>query len=76
VRGAAELENKWFVPYHVDVGAGNSRFTWQAFAGVGYHFEWGDAMIGYRHLAYDFKGDQPVSTMAFSGPIVGVGFRF
>jgi hypothetical protein len=76
VRGAAELENKWFVPYHFDVGTGDSRFTWQAFAGLGYHFSWGDAMVGYRHLAYDFKSDQPVSTMAFSGPIVGVGFRF
>jgi hypothetical protein len=76
VRGAAEFETKCFVPYHFAVGTGDSQSTWQVFAGLGYRFAWGDAMVGYRHLAYDFKSDQPVSTMAFSGPIVGVGFRF
>ena len=76
VRGAAELDRKWFVPYHVDAGSGRSRFTWQAFGGVGYHFEWGDVMAGYRYLAYDFRSEQPVSKMSFGGPIVGVAFRF
>jgi hypothetical protein len=70
------LGRDWFVPYHVDAGAGDARFTWQAFAGVGYHFAWGDAMIGYRHLAYEFKSAQPVSDLAFSGPLAGVALRF
>jgi len=76
LRGSSELGDNWFVPFHVDVGAGSSRFTWQAFGGVGYHFGWGDAMVGYRHLAYKLHDDGPVSDLAFSGPVVGVAFRF
>jgi hypothetical protein len=38
------------VAYYTDIGAGQSDFTWQAFAGVGYRFAWGDALTGCRHL--------------------------
>jgi hypothetical protein len=39
-------------------------------------FAWGDAILGYRHLGYDFRDDRPVSSLTFSGPIVGIGFNF
>ena len=29
-------EHRWFVPYYVDIGTGDSDFTWQAMAGIGY----------------------------------------
>ena len=64
------------MPYYADVGTGESQFTLQAFSGIGYHFSWGDAMLGYRYLTYDFSNDRPVSRLTFSGPIVGIGFNF
>jgi hypothetical protein len=76
VRGRVPLGSNWFVPYYADIGAGSSRFTWQAFGGIGYAFAWGDATLVFRHLAYDFKSDHPMSDLSFSGPAIGVSFRF
>jgi len=30
VRGHADLNRRWYLPYHLDVGAGQSELTWQA----------------------------------------------
>ena len=76
VRGDASLGANWFLPYYVDVGAGSSRFTWQAVAGIGYRFSWGDAIFAYRHLAYDFHSDRNASDISFSGPAIAASFRF
>lgn len=76
VRGSANLGGNWDFRYYVDAGAGSSRFTWQALAGVGYRFSWGDAVLGYRHLSYDFHNDRPISDVRFSGPQLEVGFKF
>jgi hypothetical protein len=76
LRGTTDLRGNWFVPYHVDLGTGSSRFTWQAFAGAGYKFGWGDVIVGYRHVAYDFRKDRPVSDLTLGGPVVGVAFSF
>ena len=76
VRGNASLGGNWDVRYYLDGGAGSSRFTWQAFAGVGYRYTWGDVVLGYRHLAYDFHSDKPISDLKLSGPLLSVGFTF
>lgn len=75
-RGSVDLSSQWFVPWYVDAGAGSSRFTWQAMAGVGYRFGWGDVILVYRHLAYDFHSDRIVSDIKFSGPAIAASFRF
>ncbi len=30
------LNQNWYLPFHFDVGTGDTNLTWQAFAGVGY----------------------------------------
>ena len=75
-KGNFAINDRWFVPYYADVGAGNSNFTWQLMGGIGYKFKWGQATLAYRHLAYDQDGDQLLQDVAFSGPMLGVGFRF
>ena len=75
-RGIFDLAAPWFVPWYVDAGAGSSRFTWQAMAGIGYRFGWGDVTVVYRHLAYDFHSDRIASDISFSGPAVALSFRF
>jgi hypothetical protein len=76
-RGSARLgDGKWFVPYYLDVGAGTSKFTWQALLGIGYSFGWGDLVLVYRYLSFEQGDDQPVQRLEFAGPALGVTFRF
>ena len=45
-------------------------------AGIGYAFKWGEALLNYRHLYYDQGSDKLVQELEFSGPALGVRFRF
>jgi len=36
----------------------------------------GNVLLGYRHLAYDSRDRRPVSDLALSGPLLGLGFNF
>jgi len=78
VRGRARFgdDHRWFVPYYGDVGGGNSKFTWQAMAGLGYSFKWGDIIAVWRYLDYDFKSGEPVQSLTFNGVAVGASFNF
>jgi hypothetical protein len=76
VNGRLAFNERWFAPFYVDVGTGDSSLTWQGVAGVGYGFNWGDITLTYRHLYYDQSGDKLIQNLAFSGPAVGVNFRF
>jgi hypothetical protein len=77
VRGRVMLGGgNWYVPYYLDAGAGSSALTWQGMTGIGYSFRWGDALLAYRHLFYDQKGDKLLQDFSFSGPALGVSFRF
>jgi len=76
-RGQVNLAPNWFLPYYADIGAGQSKLTWQAFAGIGYKFKHVDAILGYRYLDWKFKDDNKVfDDLNFSGPIAGVRFQF
>lgn len=78
LKGKALLgaERKWFIPYYVDVGTGESKLTWQVNAGIGYQFDWGSVLATWRYLDYDFKSDSKVQSMSFNGPTIGVAFKF
>ena len=77
VRGKIKLNNKkWYIPYYADIGTGDSDLTWQALAGVGYTFRWGDVLLAYRYLDYNFKSDFLMEDMNISGPALGARFRF
>ena len=76
IRGNTDFDPNWFLRYYGDVGGGSSKYTWQAFAAVGYRFAWGDALVGYRHLAYKFDNNGLANDAAFSGPMIGVAFKF
>ena len=79
VRGAVQLgeNSNWFMPYYLDVGAGNySNWTWQAWTGVGYRFGWGDLVLAYRNLTYSTSGDEVIQDMRMTGPALGATFRW
>ena len=78
VKGRAAFGDggKWFVPYWVDVGAGQSKLTWQAMTGVGYSFGWGDVVGAWRYIDYEMKSGKPVESVNFSGPAIAAVFRW
>lgn len=71
------LNDKWYVPIYVDVGAGDSARTWQGMAGVGYRFNKFNVLLTYRYLNYEFDRHDPLlSDMTVKGPLLGATFRF
>ncbi len=69
-------DRKWFIPYYVDGGTGQSQLTWQVSARVGYRFGWGSVIGTWRYLDYNFKSDSKIESMSFNGPTIGVAFQF
>jgi hypothetical protein len=68
-------EHAWFVPYYLDLGGGNSDYTWQGIIGVGYAFSsWGEVAIVWRYLDYQFKKNN--ASLSMSGPAIGIGFHW
>lgn len=77
VRGEIALgESRWALPYHADVGAGDTDLTWNLMCGVSYAFGWGDMLLFYRHLEYDQGSSGLLQGFSFSGPAFGARFRF
>ncbi len=76
VGGQINLNNNWYLPYYADVGTGESDSTWQAMAGVGYNFSWGDVLLAYRYLDYEFDSSFLLEEITISGPAMGARFRF
>jgi hypothetical protein len=77
VRGRFKLgEGKWFAPYYLDVGGGDSKPTWQAMAGVGYSYKWGEVVSAYRYLSYEQSDNKLIEDLKLGGFALGVNFRF
>ena len=69
-------DQKWFLPYYLDVGTGDTRLTWQGIGGIGYAYSWGELTAVWRYLDFKGKSSQPIDNLSFNGPMVGVSFRF
>ena len=67
---------EWFIPYYVDIGTGDSDFTWQGSAGIGYAYPWGEVIATWRYLDYKFKSSSKVDDLTINGPVLGVAFRW
>jgi hypothetical protein len=76
VHGHVNLSENWYLPYHLDVGTGESDLTWQVDAGIGYRFGRFDIVAGYRYLDYEFDDDTIFKNLDVRGPYVGIEFWF
>jgi hypothetical protein len=70
------LSEKWYLSCYADVGTGDSKLTWQAWPGIGYQFEKFDVIAGYRHLAWETDDGDAIDDLSFSGPTLGLTYRF
>ena len=66
----------WVLPWYFDVGTGDSDLSWQAMAGLGYHFNWGEVLLTYRYFDYDMGDSSPIADMNFAGPMIGASFAW
>ncbi len=72
-----DSERRWFLPYYVDIGAGNnSNWTTMAYAGVGYRFDWGSVVLVYKNLYYNEGSGKQIESLTMGGPALGVNFRW
>lgn len=67
---------RWFVPFLADAGTGASSLTWQGLLGLGYEVGMVDIAAAWRYIDYDMKEESLVTDLSFSGPLLGVQFRF
>jgi hypothetical protein len=77
LRGRLNLGgSKFYIPYYIDIGMGTSELTWEGMVGLGYGFKWIDIIAAYRHLYYDMDDEGLIQELQFSGPAMGLTFRF
>lgn len=76
LRGKTDLNDKWYLTYYIDVGAGDSDLTWQALAAVNYRLKKADLVLGYRYLDWDFDDFGPFNDLNLSGAFAGVKIPF
>ena len=76
VKGNVNISGGWYLPYYLDVGTGQSDFTWQGSGGIGYSFKWANVALVYRHMYWDFASGSKLDNLSFSGPVAGVAFKF
>lgn len=65
-------QRRWFIPFHLDVGTGDSELTTQVAAGLGYAFDWGELSANWRNLHYEMPSGMSVRDMDFNGPALSV----
>lgn len=81
LRARVPVNDRWWLLFYGDVGAGGSDLTWQAIGGVGYRIsDRFDLQFGYRHFSFDYDegsgADRFLYEIEFSGPYVSLGIKF
>jgi hypothetical protein len=69
-------DHRWYIPYYLDIGTGDSDFTWQGAAGLGYAFGWGEVTGLWRILSYELDSGKAIADLEFNGPAIGATFRW
>lgn len=78
VKGKTYLgaERKWYVPYYLDVGTGETQSTWQGMVGIGYEYSWGSLLAAWRYTGFQMKSGTAIESMNFNGPLLGATFKW
>lgn len=76
VRGGYAFNEKWYMPFYGDIGTGDSDFTFQVAAGIGYKFDIVDVVLLWRYLDWNFADDSVLDDLSINGPMLGVKYIF
>ena len=74
--GTYTIDQHWYIPYQVDIGAGDSDLTWQANLSIAYRMGWGDIIGTYRYIHYEQDDSLLIEDFDLYGPKIGVVFHF
>ena len=69
-------DRRWHMPFELHAGAGSTTWTWNGIIAIGYKFDWGSLVVGYRNLTYNAHGDATVQKLQMSGPAIGATFQW
>jgi hypothetical protein len=69
-------DGKWYMPYEVDGRVGSNSSGWNGTIGVGYRFNWGDVILGFRNLYLRTNDDKVLKNVRLIGPALGASFRW
>jgi hypothetical protein len=75
-QAAVPFSKRWYCSVYADVGAGDSKLTWQVWPVVGYRLESVDLVAGYRHLEWETDDGDTIEDVNFSGPMLGFKTQF
>jgi opacity protein-like surface antigen len=75
-KGRIQLNRAWFLPFYADFGTGDSNFTYQLAAGIGYQTGWLGVSAGWRTLVMNQAADEPVDTLTLKGPVLSFNMNF
>ena len=67
---------RWYVPYYIDIGTGNSEWTSSANLGIGYLYDWGNIAFVWRDLRYKQSNDEFLRKFDLDGPSFSIGWQF
>jgi hypothetical protein len=76
VRGFYNLTDRWYMPYRLDFGTGDSDSVWHAVAEIGYRFDTFRMAATYRYAEWNFGNDSALDDLTIKGPLVGAIFTF
>jgi len=71
LQGKTGINDRWYFDYYGDIGTGQSKLTWQAKAGFGYHFNKWTATFGYRYLRWNYESTEILKNLTIVGPYIG-----
>lgn len=71
LKGKSTINEKWYANYYLDIGAGDSKFTWQTKVGFGYQFNKFTGTFGFRYLKWDFGNSSDLDNLTVIGPYIG-----
>ena len=76
LKGKSTINEKWYANYYLDIGAGDSKFTWQTKVGLGYQFNKFTGTFGFRYLKWDFGNSSDLDNLTVIGPYVGARWNW
>lgn len=77
VRGLYTVNERWSIPYYVDMGTGDSDKTYHL--STGFNYRTSDTLniaFRYRYLDWEFDSHDLLKDISFKGPLLGITYNF
>jgi len=75
--GEYNLSERWYLPFMIEAGAGDSDFIFAGDVGLGYRVNqcW-DVSLTFKYVTYEFASDAPMQDQTAYGPMLRGTYKF